>query len=193
MPKPNVRDKLLNAGLDTVHRCGFNGCSVQDIAKAAEVPKGSFYNHFESKERFGVEILDLYWQKMVNTNLQILSDRTLPPLERLKCHFQGLAEVVAQSNYERGCLFGNLGAELSEQSYLVREQLSLLLANWQGAIERCIDEAQIAGEINSNLDSSVLASFVVNAWEGSVLRAKIDRHESSFAQFNAAIFSMLLV
>jgi TetR/AcrR family transcriptional regulator, transcriptional repressor for nem operon len=192
MPKPNVRDKLLNAGLDTVHRYGFNGCSVQDIAQAAEVPKGSFYNHFESKERFGVEILNLYWQKMVNTNLQILSDRTLSPLERLKCHFQTLAKVVAESNYERGCLFGNLGAELSEQSYIVREQLSLLLASWQGAIEGCIGEAQIAGEISSNLNPSELAAFVVNAWEGSVLRAKIDRNGSSFERFYAVIFSLLL-
>jgi TetR/AcrR family transcriptional regulator, transcriptional repressor for nem operon len=192
MPKPNVRDKLLNAGLDTVHRCGFNGCSVQEIAQAAEVPKGSFYNHFESKERFGVEILNLYWQKMVNTNLPILSDRTLSPLERLKRHFSSLAEVVARSNYERGCLFGNLGAELSEQSYLVREQLSLLLANWQDAIAACIGEAQIAGEVSSNLDPSDLAAFVVNAWEGSVLRAKIDRNGSSFDRFNAAIFSRLL-
>ena len=37
------------------HTRGFNGCSVQDIVDAAGVPKGSFYNHFDSKEALGVE------------------------------------------------------------------------------------------------------------------------------------------
>ena len=91
LPKPNVRDKLLAAGLETMHCRGFNGCSVQDITQAAGVPKGSFYNHFESKEALGAELLDLYWQKATPA-LRILSDEALPPLERLKRYFDTLAE-----------------------------------------------------------------------------------------------------
>jgi TetR/AcrR family transcriptional repressor of nem operon len=184
MPKPNVRDKLLTAGLDTMHHLGFNGCSVQDIAQAADVPKGSFYNHFESKEAFGAEILDLYWQKMANTSLRILSDETLSPVERLKRHFNTLAEGLTDQNYERGCLLGNFGAELSDQSYLVRDRLSSLLAGWTRSIKCCVSHAQNAGEVRADLDAAILAAFLVNAWEGAVLRAKIDRDGLSLVQFN---------
>jgi TetR/AcrR family transcriptional repressor of nem operon len=41
------------------HNCGFNGCGVQDITAAAEIPKGSFYNYFASKEDFA-QILEEY-------------------------------------------------------------------------------------------------------------------------------------
>lgn len=192
MPKPNVRDKLMIAGLDTMHNLGFNGCSVQDIAQAANVPKGSFYNHFESKEVFATEIVDLYWQKMVNANLKILSDETLSPLKRLNCHFDALAEGLTNLNYKRGCLLGNFGTELADRSELVRERLSDLLSRWTREIEFCIRDAQSAGEIRVDLDAAILAAFLVNAWEGTVLRTKVDRDGQAISQFNTAIFSLLL-
>ena len=60
MARLNVREQLLSAGLDTLHRRGFNATSVQDITEAAGVPKGSFYNHFESKEALGAEAVVRY-------------------------------------------------------------------------------------------------------------------------------------
>ena len=60
MSKPNVREQLIEAGLKTLLGQGFNGSGVQDVADAARVPKGSFYNHFESKEAFAAEALERY-------------------------------------------------------------------------------------------------------------------------------------
>ena len=192
MPKPNVRDKLLTAGLDTIHRLGFNGCSIQNITQTADVPKGSFYNHFESKEAFSVEILDLYWQKMINTSLKLLRDETLRPIERLKQYFNVLEQSLGEQNYEQGCLFGNLGTELPSQSRLVQERLSSLFAAWTRAIESCIRDAQIAGEIRADIKAADLAALLVNAWEGTVLRAKVDRDGRSLTQFSTVIFSAIL-
>lgn len=192
MPKLNLRNRLLIAGLDTMHRLGFNGCSVQDITQAAGVPKGSFYNYFESKEALGAEILDFYWQKAIAANLGILSNEALPPLERLNCYFDALADSLGSLSYEQGCLIGNFGAELSNQSFLVRNRLSSLLAGWTGAVECCVREAQIAGEIRADLDAVVLAAFLVNAWEGAVLRAKVDQDRRAIAQFRKVVFSAIL-
>jgi len=52
MPKPSHREKLLAAGLQVVLEKGYCGASVRDIIQAAEVPQGSFTNHFRSKEAF---------------------------------------------------------------------------------------------------------------------------------------------
>ena len=191
MPKPNVRDKLLAAGLETMHRLGFNGCSVQDITQAAGVPKGSFYNHFESKEVLGAELLDLYWQK-ASANLRILSDEALPPLERLNRYFDGLAEGLASLSYEQGCLLGNFSTELSDQSRLVRDRLSSLLAGWTRAVECCVRDAQLSGAVRADIDAVVLAAFLVNAWEGTVLRTKVDRDNRAIAQFKTVVFSAIL-
>ncbi len=192
MPKPNVRDKLLAAGLETMHRLGFNGCSVQDITQAAGVPKGSFYNHFESKEALGAELLDLYWQKAANASLRILSNEALPPLERLNRYFDTLAEGLASLSYEQGCLLGNFGTELSDQSRLVRDRLSSVLAGWTRSLECCVRDAQLSGDVRADLDAADLAAFLVNAWEGTVLRTKVDRDGRAVAQFRTVVFSAIL-
>jgi len=60
MSKPNVREQILTTGLALLHGRGFNATSVQDITEAAGVPKGSFYNHFASKEALGLEVVQRY-------------------------------------------------------------------------------------------------------------------------------------
>ena len=66
----DVRERLLEAGVQTFSKSGFNGCSVQDITDAAGVPKGSFYNHFESKEALGAAALEHYWSEGSATGWQ---------------------------------------------------------------------------------------------------------------------------
>jgi TetR/AcrR family transcriptional regulator, transcriptional repressor for nem operon len=115
MPKPNVREQIVVAGLEILHRRGFNGCGVQDITDAAGVPKGSFYNHFESKEALGVAVLDRYWQ-ICGEQLRMLSDEPVPPLDRLRRYFESLAGIIAGQGYTRGCLIGNFSIELADAS-----------------------------------------------------------------------------
>ena len=55
MARPSVKQQIIDAGLAELHARGYAACSVGDITKAAGAPKGSFYNHFASKEDFAVE------------------------------------------------------------------------------------------------------------------------------------------
>ena len=60
MARQNTREQIVQAGLKCLVEKGFNGVGVQDITTTAGVPKGSFYNHFESKEALGAEIVERY-------------------------------------------------------------------------------------------------------------------------------------
>jgi TetR/AcrR family transcriptional regulator, transcriptional repressor for nem operon len=191
MPKPNVREQIVVAGLETLHRRGFNGCGVQDITDAAGVPKGSFYNHFESKEALGVAVLDRYWQ-LCGDQLRMLSDEKLPPIDRLRGYFESLAGDIAGMGYARGCLIGNFSIELADQSRLVRDRLTVIFAAWTRALETCIREAQRTGAVGSTLDARTLAAFLLSAWEGAVMRVKVDKDGAAFRQFMAVVFTDIL-
>jgi TetR/AcrR family transcriptional repressor of nem operon len=192
MAKANVRERLLDAGLETLHRRGFNGCGVQEITEAAGVPKGSFYNHFESKEALGAAVVDRYWQQRADASLQILDDAKLRPCERLRSYFAAMAAKMAKRGYTGGCLIGNLGAELSDQSKLVSDHLAAVFAGWTEAVETCIRDGQQEGEIGADCDAAILASFLINAWEGAVLRAKVEKSGTPFVEFNQIVFGKLL-
>jgi TetR/AcrR family transcriptional regulator, transcriptional repressor for nem operon len=192
MGNANIRERLLDAGLETLHRRGFNGCGVQEITEHAGVPKGSFYNHFASKEALGAAVLERYWEQRAESVLRLLEETNVGPRERLRRYFSILAANMAKRSYRSGCLIGNLGAELSDQSELVRDSLVTVFAGWTKAIEACIREAQRMGEVRVDCDAAVLASFLIDAWEGAVLRAKVVKSEAPFKEFNEVVFEMLL-
>jgi TetR/AcrR family transcriptional regulator, transcriptional repressor for nem operon len=193
MAKSNVREKLIEAGLDNLHRRGFNGCGVQQITETAGVPKGSFYNHFESKEALGAAVLDHYWRERAGSTLRILAELDVRPIERLRRYFAAMAAKMERRGYVGGCLIGNLGAELSDQSELARDGLNVIFARWTEAIESCIRDGQRRHEIRPDFDAPVLASFLINAWEGAILRAKVAKNGAPLDEFSEVVFRKLLL
>jgi TetR/AcrR family transcriptional regulator, transcriptional repressor for nem operon len=190
MPKPNLRERILSAGFETLYVKGFNAASVQDIAEAAGAPKGSFYNHFDSKEALGVAVVDEYIAR-TSSLLPILADPALPPLSRLRNYFEALNELSA-GGAQRGCLLGNFGSELSNQSAPIRRRVSAAFDSWGGAIADVVAEAQRDGAIGSELSAKSLAAFIVDAWEGAVLRTKVEGDRAAIAVFFSVIFSKVL-
>jgi TetR/AcrR family transcriptional repressor of nem operon len=180
MAQSNVRDKLVEAGLEVIHSQGFNDCSVQDITEAAGVPKGSFYNYFESKEALAVEVLGAY---RGHCDLERLQDRTVPPLDRLRDYFLGSVRMFKDAGFRRGCLMGNLGAELSDSSELVRGALAQRFDQWHQALAAVVREGQVLGDINDVVDSDQMARYLVSSWEGALLQMKITRSSQPLDDF----------
>jgi TetR/AcrR family transcriptional regulator, transcriptional repressor for nem operon len=190
MARESVKEQIIAAAVETLHRRGFNGTSVQDITDAAKVPKGSFYNHFASKEELAVEALDRYWQ-WVLSGLRPLSDAKTPPVDRLKTYFRNLGERGRAYGYRTGCMIGNMSTEMAGESDMVRERLAIVLAAWSRAIESCVREAQAEGAMRRDLDSRAIADFLLNAWEGAVMRSKVDRDAVSQEAFEDVVFTAL--
>lgn len=189
MPKPNVREQLMEAGLRTLHTQGFNGCAVQDITQAAGVPKGSFYNHFESKEALAMAALELFWMNGT-ARRELLADTSIEPVERLRRHFQMLSSALEKTNFKRGCMIGNFSSEMSQNTDF-RERLVKMYSDWTDALENCIKEADAAGALKVPMPSRTIAAFLVNAWEGAVLRSKVELNGAAFDDFEKVIFASL--
>lgn len=189
---PPVRDRLLQAGVSVFSRIGFNGASVQDITDAAGVPKGSFYNHFDSKETLGAAAIAHFWDHTASSALAVLERHDLEPLVRLRTYFEQVGVEVEAQNHTGGCFIGNMAAELSDHSAVVSEQLSTIYADWTRRIAACIAEAQRTGDIASEADPSVLAAFALNAWAGALLRARVAKSNCPLQQFADTLFTQLL-
>src|SRR6516162_649282 len=177
MPRPSAREQIVQAGLKCLAKKGFNGVGVQDITDAASVPKGSFYNHFESKEALALQALDRFWQNGAGRRV-LLSDTSVEPVERLRRYFHALSDTVVHHNFERGCLIGNFSSELSAQSREIRYRLAEIYAAWSRLIESCVREAAKVGRVQPRLPAATIATFLVNAWEGAVLRSKVEQDKS---------------
>jgi TetR/AcrR family transcriptional regulator, transcriptional repressor for nem operon len=191
VPRPSAREEIVQAGLKCLVEKGFNAVGVQDITDAAGVPKGSFYNHFESKEALGVEIVERYGANQ--TRREILTDQTLPPLQRLRRHFDRICALYVDSHFTRNCILGSFSAELANQSETIRESLRKLYGLWTKDIEATITEAQVKGAIVNKTKASDLAAFLLDSYEGALLRARVERSRKPFDRFMKFAFGQLLI
>ena len=191
MPKPSNREQIVQAGLKCLVEKGFNAVGVQDITDAAGVPKGSFYNHFESKEALGVEIVERYGANQKRR--EILTDPTVPPLQRLRRHFDRISALYTDSHFTRNCILGGFSAELANQSETIRESLRKLYGQWTKDLEGTIADAQAKGEIVNKTKASDIAAFLLDAYEGALLRARVERSRKPFDRFMKFAFGQLLV
>jgi TetR/AcrR family transcriptional repressor of nem operon len=192
MPKPNVRDQIINASLATLHSKGFNATSVQDITDAAGVPKGSFYNHFASKEMLGVEVVKLYAEESAKRFMQPLSDRTLAPLARIEHYFRGLVQGNVEHDFQCGCLLGNFSTELAAQSPMIRDQLEQAYLEWSAALANTIALAQQDGSVPATEPAAELADAIINAWQGAVARSKAAHSRAPLDLFMKTLTTKLL-
>ncbi|OKI44729.1 TetR/AcrR family transcriptional regulator [Micromonospora sp. CB01531] len=115
MPKPSLREALLDAACEEFDARGYAATGVAAIATRAGAPKGSFYNHFASKEELALASLERYG---VNRRLGMLGDRSKPPLQRIQAHLAYLRDDLARHSFGRGCLFGTFAAESASSAAL---------------------------------------------------------------------------
>jgi TetR/AcrR family transcriptional repressor of nem operon len=195
MPRPSnpdVRRRLLAAGLDLVHARGFAASGVKDITDAAGVPKGSFYAYFPSKEAFAGAILEHYWSDIEARLLPILGDDG-PAQERITDFFHALADEHEAGDFLLGCLIGNLSLELSGSSEPVRTELVAILDGWNEALTACVRDGQgQSGDVRADLAATELAALLIDAWEGAALRGKVTRSRAPYDRFEAVTVPALL-
>lgn len=188
----NTRDHLLLVGLRHLRAMGYSATGVKEILDDADVPKGSFYHHFASKEAFVKEVLALYVQGENERAEKILHNGNAAPLKRLRKYFEELIAVYGPTARISGCLMGKLSLEVADYSDSIQSLLHLSFANWQTAIASILEEAIERGELARSNNPQKLASFLLNSYQGALLRSKADRSGKPLEDFLYFVFNVLL-
>ncbi len=188
MPKPSLRDTILDAGLKAMFRTGYHGTSVRDVTAAAGAPQGSFTNHFRSKEMFASEVLDRYFLYVRGLVAEALEDTSVSPRARLRRYLDLITGKLANDGFVRGCLIGDFSLEASGSSEMLRTQIDAIFREWRAPFAACIADAQAAGEIASDFDADELADFLLASWQGAMLRMKVERNAAALERFKTIAF-----
>jgi TetR/AcrR family transcriptional regulator, transcriptional repressor for nem operon len=140
-----TREHILTCGGRIIHHKGFTATGLQEILQAAEVPKGSFYFYFKSKEEFGLALVDFYQDWFAEQVRPILKDESRSPLVRLAEFFLWFRRYFAQEGFIKGCPIGNLIQELGDVNPAFREKLNTSLDGLTRFIARLLEEAREQG------------------------------------------------
>lgn len=183
-----TREAILKAGVALLTKKGFSATGLDEVLKMVEVPKGSFYHYFASKEAFGAALIDRYARYFVAKLDKIFLNEARTPLERLHDFIADAEMGMARYSFARGCLVGNLGQEMGALPSDYRSQLIEVFEDWQARTGACLKAAQDAGEIDPTLDPDQTAEFFWIGWEGAVLRAKLEQSPEPLRLFARVFF-----
>jgi TetR/AcrR family transcriptional regulator, transcriptional repressor for nem operon len=189
----DAREKILGAAQSLIELRGYSALGVAEICKAADVPKGSFYYFFESKEALALAVIDEHWADQERTWQGILTGDA-EPLQRLRqlCQATQAVQLAGQQSCGTvsGCLFGNLTLEMSNHTEAIRKRLQEIFEAQVDLVAPVIADALARKEITVP-DPREAARSVVAQLEGQVLFAKLYNNTDLLARLWANCLALL--
>lgn len=178
----NVRNAIITSGIVAFTENNFHAAGLDGILRQAGVPKGSFYDYFESKDAFGLTVLDSYCQYFQHKLNKTLLNTSLSPLERINAFCENCCASMAKHQFNRGCIAGNMSLEVGMLPEVFRARLMQIFQDWQRIMYSCLEDACDLGEIN-NVDCKLWADQFWIGWEGAVMRAKLLKNETPLRNY----------
>jgi TetR/AcrR family transcriptional repressor of nem operon len=188
----STREHLLEVGLRRLRSHGYTATGVKDVLDLAGVPKGSFYHYFPSKEAFVGELLQRYFADEAERAVRLLGDTAIPPLTRLRSYFDELFAFFGSASEISGCLMGGLSLEMADHSETLQVQLKAMFDGWQAGIAGVLRQAIEGGELRQGTDPDEMAAFLINSYEGALMRMKADKSDRPLETFRHFTFDVLL-
>jgi len=187
----DTRAQLLRTGLALLTEKGYSALGLDEVLRAAQLSKGSFYHCFGSKQGFGQALVAAYAAYFARKLDHWFLDDSHPPLQRLRHFITNARTGMARHGWRRGCLVGNLGQEMGTLPEAFRQQLEDVFQDWQARTTRLLQVAQAQGDLPPGQDAAKLAHFFWIGWEGAVLRAKLARSPEALDAYADGFFQLL--
>jgi TetR/AcrR family transcriptional repressor of nem operon len=171
---------------------GYGATGLQELLRVADVPKGSFYHHFSSKEDFAAAVIERYVTLLGKHREEFFGNVRQAPLKRLRRYFENLVRLAGQAAPIPGCLIGSLSLEVASASPLLQGCLRSSFSHWQTAVASVLREAMENCDLPQSTKPETLAGFVINSWEGALLRSQADKSNAPLKDFLHYVFEEML-
>ena len=180
-PLPH-KERLLRSGMKLFYEQGFHGTTVDAVLAAAEVPKGSFYHHFGSKDAFAQAVLDRYLWFQLEVLQKWVDKKDVSTADKIAGHFNDMVRMFVKSGCQRGCLTGKLSTEVAGTSELFRNKLSEQISRWRDALVDILRHGQDRGDVRLTEQPEDIAAAVFAIMQGAFVVALSTRDEHALAK-----------
>ena len=178
MTTTDVRQHILDTAQNIIAGRGFTAVGLSEILKSANVPKGSFYHYFNSKEAFGEALLESYFSDYMVQLETLLNRPSVSAAQRLLAYWATWIETQSACYPAEGkCLAVKLAAEVSDLSEPMR---MVVQDGMEGVITRlanAVSDAVNDGSLPGGTDTRGLATMLYQLWLGASLRTKVTRDQ----------------
>jgi len=187
-----IRTRLLDAGLAAFAKRGYHGTGIKEIVDTAQIPKGSFYNYFKSKEEFGLAIVLRHSEEFWGKWRESFDNRQIDPLQALRDCFDIMLTDHLCCSVNTCSVVVHLAGEICESSAICRSTMSTVVQEWSENLAVVIRQAQQAKIVRQDLEAHQLATLFWDAWLGAMQRMKMNNSAEPLTQLVDLMFGTIL-
>ena len=189
----DTREHLLATGEQLCLHRGFTGMGLSELLKTAEVPKGSFYHYFRSKEAFGVAMLERHYVGYHQRLTHHFAHGSGNYRDRLIAYFQETLSQFCQKGIISGCLTVKLSAEVCDLSEDMRSAMDRGAGRVIALLAEPLENGRETRCLTFQGDALTQGQVLYALWLGANLQAKISRSalplESALAHAKAVLIT----
>jgi AcrR family transcriptional regulator len=163
--------------LDLFHQQGLQATSPNQIMDASRTGKSQLYHYFSSKAGLVHEVLQHHIRSIREGSAAL--DYQIGSWADLGRWFRAHAALQERYRMTRGCPFGTIGNEITENDELVRRDLELLFEVVRNKLAAFFLREKARGRIRSGADEVALADFCITSIQGAMLLGKIRRDRAT--------------
>jgi TetR/AcrR family transcriptional repressor of nem operon len=181
MARPREFDEndVLREARDQFWSTGYAGASMDAIAAATGLGKGSLYGAFGDKRKLFLRVFDSYCTETVDRARRTLAGPDSEAFARLRAYVQGVAARTGSDTGRLGCLLAKGTAELANRDPAVAA-LALEVADVvEALLVTEIEAAQRHGDIRADADPRHLAVLLLAVVRGIEALGKAGKDEAS--------------
>ena len=171
--RSETRLRIIAAAADLFHKQGVHATSPDDIIDASGTGKGQFYHYFKSKEGLVHEVLQTHLEAIRSGSAPLKYD--IESWEDLERWFSAHLELQERFRMTRGCPFGTIGNEVTENDELIRQDLCLIFEVVKSKLSAFFIKQKVRGTLPKTADEGALADFCIATVQGAMLMGKIER------------------
>lgn len=165
-PREFDEEAVLDVASEQFWTKGYAGTSMDAIAAATGLGKGSLYGAFGGKHQLFLRIFDTYCVRIADAVADGLSGPDDGAYARLCAHIRAAAAGIAADQLHRGCLLAKGAAELSEHDPDVTVRSRRTLERIATILAEDIRAAQRHGDLDQAADADQLATLVLAVLRG---------------------------
>ncbi|MEU7478262.1 TetR/AcrR family transcriptional regulator [Lentzea sp. NPDC042327] len=168
MPRPRKFDEsaVLAAARDQFWSAGYAGTTMDAVAAATDLGKGSLYGAFGGKQELFHRVFDDYCAQAEDGVRRELTGPDEEAFARLTAHVHGIAASVAADTAHRGCLLAKGTAELAEHDPVVAARALRTFDELERLLVADIEACQRHGDLSPGADPHRLAALVLTVLRG---------------------------
>jgi TetR/AcrR family transcriptional regulator, transcriptional repressor for nem operon len=178
-PREFDEGKVLRAAREQFWSTGYAGTSMDAIAAATGLGKGSLYGAFGDKHQLFLRVFDAYCTDIADAVGRSLDGPDDEAFERLCAHIRAIAANTAADTARRGCLLAKGTAELSEHDADVAARSLRTFDILEESLAVDIQAAQRHGDIDPAADPRQLADLVLAVLRGIEALGKAGKDQAT--------------